>query len=179
MFFERDDSMSSYKTGLISKSIFATKSTIAYNILWILVILIVIFAVIMTVMSYVSDNDYYETVEIYSKYENNYLYFNNLKFELPEKSTQQIKVDTLLETVPENTEVQLKVAKKSNKLLEVQYSGTVVYRGTITTKASVIIASALCLVAVSFSVLMLVATNIKNPKGKFIKKLWRSLYYNR
>ena len=171
--------MSSYKTGLISKSIFATKSTIAYNILWILVILVAIFAVIMTVISYVSDNNCYETSEIYSKYENNCLYFNDLKFKLPEKSSQQIKVDTLLNNVPQNAEVQLKIAQNSNKLLEVQYSGTVVYRGTVTTKVSVIIASALCLVAVSFSVLMLVATNIKNPKGKFIKKLRRSLYYNR
>ncbi len=171
--------MSSYRTGLISKSIFATKSTVAYNILWILVILIVIFAVIMTVMSYVSDNDYYVTAEIYSKYENNYLHFNNLKFELPEKSTQQIKVDTLLETVPENTEVQLKVAKKSNKLLEVNYNGTVVYKGAVTTKTPIVISFAVCLVVVPFSILMLIATNIKSPKGKFMKKLWRSLYYNR
>ena len=171
--------MSSYRAGIIAKSISSKKSTVVYNILWSTVILVAIFAVIMTVISYVSDNNCYETSEIYSKYENNCLYFNDLKFKLPEKSSQQIKVDTLLNNVPQNADVQLKIAQNSNKLLEVQYSGTVVYRGTITTKASVIIASALCLVAVSFSVLMLVATNIKNPKGKFIKKLWRSLYYNR
>jgi len=171
--------MSSYRAGLIAKSIASSKSTVVYNILWSIVILVSIFAVIMAVISYASDNDYYETAEIYSKYENNCLYFNDLKFKLPEKSSQQIKVDSLLDTVPQNAEVQLKIAKNSNKLLEVKYSGTVVYRGAVTTKASIVIASVLCLVVVPFSVLMLVATNIKNPKGKFMKKLWRSLYYNR
>ncbi|MBQ4510959.1 MAG: hypothetical protein II984_09555, partial [Clostridia bacterium] len=63
--------------------------------------------------------------------------------------------------------------------LEVQYSGAVVYRGAVTTKTSIVIASVLCLMTVPFSALMLMATNIKNPKGKFMKKLWRSLYCNR
>ncbi len=171
--------MNSYRAGLISKSITSKKSTIAYNILWSMVILAAIFAVIMTVISYISDNDYCEITEIYSKYENNCLYFNDLKFELPEKSSQQIKVDTLLDNVPQNAEVQLKIANSSSKLLEVQYNGTVVYRGAVTTRASIVIAYVLCVVVVLFSVLMLVATNVKNPKGKFMKKLWRSLYYNR
>ena len=72
--------MSSYRAGLIAKSIASSKSTVVYNILWSIVILISVFAVIMAAMSYASDNDYYETSEIYSKYENNCLHFNDLKF---------------------------------------------------------------------------------------------------
>ncbi len=171
--------MSSYRAGLTAKSIAGSKSTVVYNIFAIVVILVAIFAVVMTVMYYISDNDYYETTEIYTSYEDNCLIFNDLRLELPEKSVQKIKVDTLLSKVPQNSEVKLKIANRSNKLLEVCYNNEIVYQGSITTKASIVIASVICLVMIAFSTLMLIGANVKNPKRKFTKKLWRSLYYNR
>ena len=125
------------------------------------------------------DNDYYEIVSIYKSCENGCLNFDESKFELPKETSQNVKIDVLLFKVPKNAEVKLKISNATNELIEVQYDNEVVYQKSLVTKTTIVLACFFGILMIAFCTLMLVATNIKKPKGKMIRKLYRSLYFNK
>ena len=171
--------MNSYNSGLIGRLVFSKKSTILYNVLWCLVIVVMLFAFFMTFQQYMCDSNTYEAISTYKSFDEGHLEFDSLKFELPKENSQNIKIDVLLSKVAHNDKVRLKISTISGDLIEAYYYDEIVYQKSTVTKTLIIFVAIFCVLVIIFCVLMLIATNIKKPKCKIFRKLNRSLYFGR
>jgi len=112
----------------------------------------------------------YQTEQIYESYQAGYLYTDVNKYEIQTEShLVEIHFSEFLEFAQPGDFLQLTVSKISGELIEIQSDGKVLYKVPVVSSA-VWIQQPLFLALIGTCIFMLIAVNIKNPKG-FVKKM--------
>ncbi|MBR5187687.1 MAG: hypothetical protein IKW18_04370, partial [Clostridia bacterium] len=112
----------------------------------------------------------YQTEQIYESYQSGYLYTDVNKYDIQTEShLVDIHFSEFLEFAQSGDSVQLTVSKISGELIAIQCDGKVLYKVPAVSSA-VWIQQPLFLSLIGTGIFMLIAVNIKNPKG-FVKKM--------
>ena len=112
----------------------------------------------------------YQTEQIYEKYAEGILYTNVDTYKIKTNSDLiEIPISEFLTFAERGTSAQLTVSKISGELVEIQSDGKVLYKVPVVSSA-VWIQQPLFLALIGTCIFMLIAVNIKNPKG-FVKKM--------
>jgi len=112
----------------------------------------------------------YQTEQIYEKYADGILYTNVDSYKIDTTSDRiEIPISKFLTYAERRTSVQLTVSKISGKLYEIQCDGKVLYKVS-TAPTAAWAQQPLFLALIGTCIFMLIAVNLKNPKGR-LKKL--------
>ena len=116
----------------------------------------------------------YQTEQIYEKYADGILHTNVDSYKIDTTSDRiEIPISKFLTYAERRTSVQLTVSKISGELYEIQCDGKVLYK--VSTAPTVAWAQQpLFLAFIGTCIFMLIAVNLKNPKG-FVEKLQQEL----
>ena len=116
----------------------------------------------------------YQTEQIYEKYADGLLYTNVDTYKIETTSDLvEIPISEFLEFAQSGDSVQLTVSKISGELIAIQRDGKVLYKVPAVSSA-VWIQQPLFLALIGTCIFMLIAVNLKNPKG-FVEKLQQEM----
>ena len=116
----------------------------------------------------------YQTEQIYEKYADGILHTNVDSYKIDTTSDLiEIPISKFLTSADRGTSAQFTVSKISGELYEIQYDGKILYK--VSTAPTVAWAQQpLFLAFIGTCIFMLIAVNLKNPKG-FVEKLQQEL----
>lgn len=110
----------------------------------------------------------YQTVQIYEKYEQGYLYTDVDAFEI-ETEMVEVDISNFLVSAKSGDRVRLTISRITGELIKIQLNECVLYELPLIPSA-IWIQQPLCLLLLGCGVFMVVVVNLKNPKG-YLKKL--------
>ena len=112
----------------------------------------------------------YQTQQIYLDYRNEYLITNSDEFKIMEKDKQDINVNALIRNVDIGEPIDLTIGTISGELLQVtSQSGQIVYKVSTIQVETIIALLVLVFPIIAILVFLIIAVNVKRPKGPMEK----------
>lgn len=114
----------------------------------------------------------YQSVQIYEKYEEEFLYTNIDKFRIHDETT--VDISYFFEYANKGDTLHLTISDITNDLIEIQIDDVVLYQVPLLPSA-IWIQQPMFLSLIAVFSFFLIATNLRNPKSKSIKNLQREM----
>ena len=157
--------------GQVAKTITGKKrSRKFYNVFLIIVLTVLTISFLyIAIFQILSDYTTYESEQIFIDYSDGYLQTNSDSFKIADDKSQEIKIRQLLLRAEKGDNIRLKISSISGELIEIKYSGKVVYKVITTDIRAVISFFILLCFGYGLVIFMLIVVNAKKPRKRIDK----------